>query len=88
MSDYDNRNRGVLFRVDDDDKKSDRSPDLRGSLDVEGTEYWLSGWRKVSKNGVNYLSLSIQAKNADTAQPKKPAGGGARPQDFNDSIPF
>jgi hypothetical protein len=38
MSDYDNRNRGVLFRVDDDDKKSDRSPDLRGSLDVEGTE--------------------------------------------------
>jgi hypothetical protein len=85
---YDNRNRGVLFRVDE--KRSEKSPDLLGNIDVNGVEHQLSGWRKVSKNGVQYLSLSIRRKDADTAKPKnetaKPAGAGAAP--FDDAVPF
>lgn len=56
---YDNRNKGVLFRVDDGDKRSDKSPDLKGTLDVNGQQFWLNGWRKVSRNNVHYLSLSL-----------------------------
>src|SRR5262249_36036176 len=51
MTDYDNRNRGALFRNDDKDPNDDKERDYSGTLDVEGTEYWLSGWVRTSKNG-------------------------------------
>lgn len=67
---YDNTNRGSLFK---NDRKDDaKFPDYKGSLNVDGTEYWLSAWIKVSKDGNKFMSLSIKNKNADTpAQPKK-----------------
>jgi uncharacterized protein (DUF736 family) len=83
---YDNTNRGALFR--NNDKTEESHPDYRGNINVDGTEYWLSAWLKTSKAGMKYMSLSIKPKNADTAQSKKPAGGEARPQDFDDQIPF
>jgi uncharacterized protein (DUF736 family) len=87
MSDYDNTDRGALFR--NDDKTDEKHPDYRGNLNVGGTEYWLSAWLKTSKNGVRYMSLSIKAKNAAAAQPKnKTAGGGSVQGDMNDMIPF
>jgi hypothetical protein len=77
MSDYDNRNRGVLLT----------HPDYCGRLNVDGVDLRLSAWLKTSKNGMKYMSLSVKPQNADTAQSKKAAGGGARPQDFNDERP-
>jgi uncharacterized protein (DUF736 family) len=86
MPDFDNTNRGALFR--NDDKMEEKHPDYRGNINVDGTEYWLSAWIKTSKkNGMKYMSLSVKLKNADTTKPKN-AGGGARPQDFDDDIPF
>jgi hypothetical protein len=85
MPDYDNRDRGALFK--NNDKTEESHPDYRGNINVDGTEYWLSAWLKTSKAGMKYMSLSIKPKNADTAQSKKPAGGGARPHDFDDDRP-
>jgi len=67
---YDNNNRGSLFK---NDRKDDaKFPDYKGSINVEGTDYWLSAWIKVSKDGNKFMSLSIKNKNADApAQPKK-----------------
>jgi hypothetical protein len=56
---YDNRNRGALFKAE---KKGDNDRDCAGTLDVEGVEYWISGWNKTSKKGEKFLSLSITAK--------------------------
>ncbi len=68
---YDNTNRGSLFK---NDRKDDaKFPDYKGSLNVDGTEYWLSAWIKVSKDGNKFMSLSIKNKNADSVQPKKKA---------------
>ena len=39
---YDNTNRGALFR--NDDKTDDKHADYRGSVNVEGTEYWINAW--------------------------------------------
>jgi len=86
MSDFDNTNRGALFK--NNDKTEETHPDYRGRLNVDGVDLWLSAWLKTSKNGMKYMSLSVKPQNADTAQSKKPAGGGARPKDFDDSIPF
>jgi hypothetical protein len=83
MTDYDNRNRGALFRNDDKDPNDDKERDYNGTLDVEGTEYWISGWVKTSKAGKKYLSLSVKAKAE-----KPPASEKSRADDLNDQIPF
>ncbi len=56
MSDYDNTNRGVLFK--NDKKETDKHPDYTGKLDVGGKEYKLAAWIKTGRNG-KFMSLSI-----------------------------
>ena len=63
---YDNTNRGILSK--NENKSSEKHPDLSGSLNVNGVDYWLSGWTKVGKNG-KFLSLSVKPKDAQ--KPKK-----------------
>lgn len=94
MPDYDNTNSGALFQNDRKEKAS--HPDFKGSLNVNGVEYWLSGWQKDGKKG-SFVSLSIQAKDTTgdkpagsflKAQPaSKPLPASADPA-FDDTIPF
>jgi hypothetical protein len=81
MTDYDDTNRGALFR--NDKKESDRHPDYKGSLNVGGTEYWVSAWIKESKAGQKYMSLAVTAKEAKPETGPEPKGGG-----FDDEVPF
>ena len=60
MTQYDNSNSGALFPARE--KKSDRHPDMTGNLDVNGVEYYINAWTKVSKQGKKFLSLSINPK--------------------------
>lgn len=57
---YDDTNRGALFSKSN--KPSDTHPDYTGNLNVEGVDYWVSGWKKTSKAGDTYLSLSVTKK--------------------------
>ena len=66
MSDYDNTNTGALFK---NEKKSDKHPDYRGSINVNGIDYWLSSWLKISKSGEKFMSLSVQPKEAQAPKP-------------------
>ncbi len=55
---FDDRNRGVLFR--NNRKNTDRHPDMTGKINIEGKEYWLSGWTAYKRNdGEKYLQLSV-----------------------------
>lgn len=58
---YDNTNRGSLF--DNDKKEKETHPDFTGSINVDGKEYWLNGWKKTSKTGKRFFSLSVNPKN-------------------------
>jgi hypothetical protein len=80
-------NTGALFKNDDRTEENNQ-PYYRGSFNVDGREFWLSAWLQTSQAGKRYMALALKPKNTDTAQSKKPAGGGARPQDFDDQIPF
>ena len=62
---YDNTNSGALFR--NDKKTTDKHPDYRGSLNVQGVEYWLSSWLKTARDGRKYMSLSVTPKEQQTA---------------------
>lgn len=62
MADYDNTNRGVLFH--NDKKETENHPNYKGSVNVDGTEYWLSGWVKKNEDGsFKLMSLSVQPKD-------------------------
>jgi hypothetical protein len=62
---YDNTNSGILAL--NDKQGNDSRPDYRGSINVDGTEYWLSAWVKRGRDGTKlagqkYMSLSVQPK--------------------------
>jgi len=78
---YDNTNRGVLFA--NKARKTDSQPNARGTLNVDGTEYWISAWTKTSQNGERYQSLSIQPK-----EERQPIASEPDAEPFNDEIPF
>ena len=74
MSNYDNTNRGVLFK--NDRKEKDTQPNMKGSINVEGVEYWVSAWTKEGQNG-KFISLSLTPKEqtqtaAQAAQKEAP----------------
>lgn len=78
--DYDNTNRGALFKAE---KSEESYPDYTGSINVGGTEYWLSAWIKVSKKGSKFMSLSVKPKDAP-----KPAKRSSGFEDLDDDIPY
>ena len=94
MSNYDNTNRGVLFK--NDRKEKDTQPNMKGSINVEGVEYWVSAWTKEGQNG-KFISLSLTPKEQTqtAAQAAQKAAPPQRQQqaapvvdDLDDSIPF
>jgi len=88
MSEYDNTNRGAVWR--NDRKETDSHPDFKGSINVEGQEYWLSGWQKKPGDSDKspVVKFSIQKKEAQA--PKDYGATEKTPPKDNgfDDIPF
>ena len=76
---YDNTNQGALFKHDK--KGVETRKDYSGQVNVEGKEFWISGWIKKSKAGETYMSLAIDPK-------EKQEASGSSGSDFNDDVPF
>lgn len=88
---YDNTNSGLLAR--NDRKESDRHPDYTGQINVDGVDYWLSGWLKTGKSGrlegQKFFSLSVRPKIAPAEAPAPAKAKGKTPMsDIDDDIPF
>ena len=91
---YDNRNRGALFR--NNKKKSDNSPDHTGQVETvcqhcgESTSFWLSPWVKVSARGQKFFSLAFTAKEeaANSGSRTSAPSEGNKFDDLDDDIPF
>jgi uncharacterized protein (DUF736 family) len=54
---YDNTNTGVLFVQKK--KKTPKHPDFTGNLDVEGKPYRIAGWKRMSRNNSEYISIAL-----------------------------
>jgi len=98
MSDFDNTNSGTLFvnreKYTDDSMReliegaNPNWPDGKGSINVNGADYWLSGWRKQAKtSSKKFWSFSVKAKEA---KPKAPEVKQQQMQEgmADDDIPF
>jgi uncharacterized protein (DUF736 family) len=94
MSQYfDNTNRGVLFK--ELNKRNDRGPDFKGTLNVNGDDFEIVAWVKTSKKGTEFLSLSVKpARNpnepvqAQTTRSYSKPLPVASPPGTDDDIPF
>lgn len=89
---YDNTNSGILAR--NDKQGNEKRPDYRGSLNVGGVEYWISGWLRDGKEGSKlagqkYLSLKVEPKDAPKQDAHNTAkANGYAPGETDDLIPF
>jgi len=91
MSNYDNTNRGALFK--NDKKQTDNHPDYKGKINVNGQDFWLSAWIKKKKdNSGSYMSLSVQPmqqqNQAYQNQGYEPQQPPVEHNNFDDDIPF
>lgn len=97
MTDFDQTNRGVLFR--NDRKTKDTQPGYTGSLNVDGVEFFLDAWVKESKTGTKFFSVSVKRKDQQSSAPpaaRAPAPRAPAPaprpssgfDDMADDVPF
>jgi hypothetical protein len=82
---YDNRNSGIITR--NDKQGYETRPDYRGSINVEGRDYWISCWIKTGRDGTKlagqkYMSLSVKPKDD---QYSASSGSGSGPYDASGS---
>jgi hypothetical protein len=95
---YDNTNSGLLAK--NDRKEKDSHPDYRGKINVEGKDYWLSGWLKVGSEGSKlagqkFFSLAVTPIEDEKPKPRATATpsrqdqrGRSRIEEMEDDIPF
>lgn len=73
MAEFDNKLKGVLF-IDENGKR-----DFMGTVVTEdGSEYWVSGWKRKSKDGKKYISLALTPKDDIDNSPSNKKGNGKK----------
>ncbi len=85
---YDNSNRGVLFK--NDRKEKDTDPDYKGSyMNADGADHWLNAWLAKDKNGNTYMRVSTKAKDDAHNKGMQQAKQSLAPSvEFEDDLPF
>lgn len=73
MAEYDNTNRGVLFKNDKGDNP--QRPDYTGEINFNGVDMRLSAWLRESQKGTKFLSLSVSEKQAAPVSSTPDASG-------------
>lgn len=75
-------NSGSLFK--NDRMTNEKSPEYKGTVLINGVEYWQSAWVKTTKDGKKFFSQSFTAKEAVS----NPAPRAAEPMSIDDEVPF
>ncbi len=88
MSDYDNTNRGSIWK--NEKKEKDSHPDFTGSLNVGGVEYWVSAWKRKEGAAAKApaLSFSIKPKDEQPQPVRKARTELGKNLDMDEEIPF
>ncbi len=79
---FDKTNTGILFK-NDKEGGNPNWPDYKGSINIEGEEFWLSAWIKEGQKG-KFMSLSVKPKEGGTKTSKSPS----KPKQDSGEIPF
>lgn len=71
-------NSGTLF--DNDRKTKDTQPDLKGTVLIDGKEYWASGWFNEKEGQKRRVSLSFELKEQQSKAPESPTKSWSKPE--------
>jgi len=85
MPEYDNTNRGAIWKDEKNSTEKDR--DFKGELNVEGVEYWVSAWKRKPDASAKAPALSFKIERKDQVPSKSRDENGKR-VDMDDEIPF
>ncbi len=82
---------GSLFQ--NTEKRSENFPDYSGSMRIDGADWWISGWKKTSRDGKTFLSLAFKRKDGTSARPDaqefvREAQKRFSDASFDDEVPF
>jgi len=83
---YDNTNRGAIWK--NDKKETEKHPDFRGELNVNGADFWVSAWRRApgAPDKAPALSFAVTPKEGQSV---KPTSNEVFPKDTaSDDLPF
>lgn len=74
---YDDTNRGAAFRNSEKGPEgTEKWADFKGSINIEGEEYWLDCWKKLIQNGdragETMLSFSVKPKDQKPQRGQRP----------------
>ena len=88
MTDYDDTNRGQIWPNEDKTADTPTWADFKGSVNVEGVEYWVSAWKRKPDAKPKAPSLSFSIKRKEEKQTPQPETPPAPVDDGFDDIPF
>ena len=86
MAEYDNTNRGAIWK--NDKKETEKHPDFRGELNVNGADFWVSAWSRApgAPDKAPALSFAVTPKDSQAVKPKS---NEVFPKDITeDDLPF
>lgn len=88
---YDNSMRAAIWP--NKDKKGDTHPDFKGQGEIDGVEYWISGWKRKEGDNPKSPSLKLRFEKKDDAHKKGVDNSNAAiddsaADDFDSDIPF
>ena len=87
MTQYDNTNRGILFK--NNKKQKESQPDFTGKINVNGEDFELSAWAKLGKAGQFYsLSVKPPFKKEETHKGFNRQGDIPERDDMDSPLPF
>lgn len=66
---FDNNMKGVLF--ENQQKRGDNDPDMKGSTEIDGVEYWVAAWWNPHAQKGEYLKTSYTRKESDDRSPQQ-----------------
>lgn len=84
---FDNSNKGALWR--NKDKRTDQHPDFTGIINVDGQDYYLSGWSRPPGANPKAPTLTLRiARKHDKQQRQQQAVNYYPNTTFDDDLPF
>ena len=84
---FDETNRGAIWK--NEKKETDKYPDFTGSINVDGHDYWLSGWKRTPDASPKSPAMKFTVKRKD-GKPQQQASAPRRParDEMSDEIPW
>jgi hypothetical protein len=91
MAEYDNNNQVAIWK--NDKRETDRHPHFKGTGEIDGVEYWVSGWKRDPEGNPKSPALKLRFQRKDEAHNDgvKKAREATQPvsaEELNDDIPF